>query len=128
MTPKIQQNVVSRNGNRVQSVSRSNRGAINHTTAALMLGFAAVTMVGALGFFYLQQVVHTASQSTDVRELESRITDLKEKQRVIELQGAQIRSLKNVENDVEKMNLVPTEKVSYLAPINDDRVAMVVNK
>ncbi|MEK7499989.1 MAG: hypothetical protein AAB649_05285 [Patescibacteria group bacterium] len=123
MTPKIQQNVAQRNGNRIQSVGRSNRGAIKHTTAALMLGFVAVTLVGTLGFFYLQQVVHTASQSTDVRELESKITDLKEKQRVIELQGAQLRSLKNVEHDMEKMNLVPTEKVSYLAPVLDDKVA-----
>ena len=126
MTPKIQQNVVSRNGSKVLSASRSNRGAINHSTAALMLGFTAVAIVGILGFFYLQQVVHTASQSTDVRELESKITDLKEKQRVIELQGAQLRSLKNVEDDMEKMNLVPTDKVSYLAPIYDDKVAYAV--
>lgn len=91
-----------------------------------MLGMSAVTIVGMLGFFYLQQVVHTASQSTDVRELESKITDLKEKQRVIELKGAQLRSLKNVEDDTEKMNLVPTEKVSYLAPVLDDHVALVI--
>lgn len=126
MTSKIQQNVVSRNGSKTLTVSRSNRGAINHSTAALMLGFTAVAIVGLLGFFYLQQVVHTASQSTDVRELESKITDLKEKQRVIELQGAQLRSLKNVEGDMEKLNLVPTDKVSYLAPISDDKVAYVV--
>lgn len=126
MTPKIQQHVVSRNGRRAFSSHRSNRGAINHTMAIVMLGMAAVTIVGMLGFFYLQQVVHTASESTDVRELESKITDLKEKQRVIELQGAQLRSLKNVEDDMEKMNLVPTEKVSYLAPVLDDHVAMIV--
>lgn len=125
MTPKIQQNVAPRNGNRIERRS-SNRGAINHTTAALMLGFAAVSLVGMLGFFYLQQVVHTASQSTDVHVLESKITDLKEKQRVIELEGAQLRSLKNVEQDMEKMNLVPTDKVSYLAPVGDSTVAMVV--
>jgi hypothetical protein len=127
MTSKIEQHVIPRNGARQQHGTRSsNRGAINHSTAALMLGFTAVAMVGMLGFFYLQQVVHTASQNTDVRELETKITDLKEKQRVIELEGAQLRSLKNVEGDLEQMKLVPTDKVSYLAPLIDDKLAYVV--
>ncbi len=126
MTPKITQNVVPRNGRKIPVFTRSNRGAIDHATAALMLGLSAVTIVGMLGFFYLQQVVQTASQGTDVRQLESKITDLKEKQRVIELKGAELRSLKNVEEDMQKMNLVPTDKVSYLAPTFDDHVAFAV--
>lgn len=126
MTSKITQHVVPRNGRNSLSFSKNNRGAINHTMAAVMLGLAAVTMVGMLGFFYLQQVVHTASQNTDVRELEATMSDLKEKQRVIELEGARLRSLKNVEDDMEKMNLVPTETVSYLAPTLDEHVALVI--
>ncbi|HLC49001.1 MAG TPA: hypothetical protein VJI96_01280 [Candidatus Andersenbacteria bacterium] len=126
MTPKITQHVASRNGKKNRVFTKSSRGAIDHTTAALMLGLAAVSIVGMLGFFYLQQVVHTASQSTDVRALESKITDLKEKQRVIELEGAKLRSLKNVEDDIEKLNLIPTDKVSYLAPSFDDHVALVI--
>lgn len=126
MTPKISQHVVPRNGKKFPVFTASNRGAIDHTTAALMLGLSAVTIVGMLGFFYLQQVVRTASQGTDVRALEAKIIDLKEQQRVIELEGAQLRSLKNVEGDTQKMNLVPTEKVSYLAPTSDDIVAFAV--
>jgi hypothetical protein len=126
MTPKITQHVAVRNGRKMSAFSRNSRGAIDHTTAALMLGLAAVTIVGMLGFFYLQQVVQTASQSTDVRQLEAKITDLKEQQRVIELEGAQLRSLKNVEEDTQKMNLVPTDKVSYLAPTFDDHVAFAI--
>lgn len=126
MTPKITQHVVPRNGRKMPAFSRSNRGAIDHTTAALMLGLAAVSIVGMLGFFYLQQVVQTASQATDVRQLEAKITDLKEQQRVIELTGAELRSLKNVEEDTQKMNLVPTDKVSYLAPTFDDHVALAI--
>lgn len=126
MTPKITQHVAVRNGSKLPLFSRSTRGAIDHTTAALMLGLSAVTIVGMLGFFYLQQVVQTASQGTDVRQLEATLTDLKEKQRVIELEGAQLRSLRNIEEDTQKMNLVPTDKVSYLAPTFDDRVALAL--
>ncbi len=124
MTPKITQHVAPRNVRRPVMISRSNRGAINHTTAALVFGIAAVAIVGMLGFFYLQQVVQTASQGTDIHQLEATLTDLKEQQRVLELKGAELRSLQNVEQDVENMNLVPTDKVSYLAPV-DDRVAFL---
>jgi hypothetical protein len=99
------------------------KGAIDHTTAALIFGIAAVAIVGMLGFFYLQQVVHTASEGEDVQQLEANIADLKEKQRVLELEGAQLRSLKNVEGDAQELNLVPTEKVSYLAPVPDHLAA-----
>ncbi len=126
MTSKITQHVVPRNGRRISGSRKSQRGAIDHTTAALMFGIAAVTVVGMLGFFYLQQVVQTASQGTDVQHLEATLTDLKEKQRLIELQGAELRSLRNVEQATDEMNLVPTDKVSYLAPVGDSRVAMVL--
>ena len=128
MTPKITQHVASRSGKRGSiRASRNNRGAINHTTMALVFGIAAVAIVGMLGFFYLQQVVQTASQGTDIHQMEATLIELKEKQRVLELKGAELRSLQNVERDVEKMNLVPTDKVSYLAPV-DDKVAFVLNK
>lgn len=117
MTANIQQRITPR--------VKNSRGSVNHTTAALMFGIAAVGIVGLLGFFYLQQVVHTASQGTDIHQLESSISDLKEKQRVLELEGAQLRSLKNIEGDAQQLNLVPTEKVSYLAEVNEHLAARI---
>lgn len=122
MTANIQQHITPRSTRRAFAVSRFQRGAVNHTTAALMFGISAVMIVGMLGFFYLQQVVHTASQSTDIHQLEARLSELREKQGVLELQGAQLRSLKNIEGDAQQLNLVPTDKVSYLAPV-DERIA-----
>lgn len=81
-----------------------------------VFGILALMLVGALGFFYLQQVVNTASQGTDIHHLESEITNLRERQRELELEGASLRSLQAVEDRVEKLNLVTTDQVSYLAP------------
>lgn len=119
MTANIQQHITPRHSRRFSGVERFQRGSVNHTTAALVFGIAAVAIVGMLGFFYLQQVVRTASQGTDIYQLEARLSDLKGKQRVLELEGAQLRSLKNIEGDAQKLNLVQTDKVSYLAPIDD---------
>src|SRR3989338_8998493 len=119
MTANIQQHITSRHAKKAVFSKRFQRGSVDHTTAALMFGIAAVAIVGMLGFFYLQQVVHTASQGTDVHQLEASISDLKEKQRKLELEGAQLRSLKNIEGDMQELNLVPTDKVSYLAPVDE---------
>lgn len=89
-------------------------GAITHSTITMSLGLIALFTVALLGFFYLQQVMGTASQGSDIHALESKIVDLKEQQRQLELEGAQLRSLKSIETNVNELNLVTTEKVSYL--------------
>ena len=136
MTAKISQQVVPRRKKavgvtRAQSSGVSQRvrgnimqrGSINSSAFSLALGCIALVSVALLGFFYLQQVVNTASEGTDIHELESTIVGLKEKQKELELQGAQLRSLQAVEESVDKLNLVQTNKVSYLA-VPDGHVAV----
>ena len=101
----------------------SQRGSVDHTTVTVTFGLIALLLVGMLGFFYLQQVVSTASQGTDIHGLEAQLVDLKEKQRQLELEGAQLRSLQVVEDRIDKLNLVATDQVSYLVP-TPDRVAL----
>jgi len=134
MTPRIQQNItprrhqglrVRRNWN-IQFTSPASfaaqRGSVDHATVTVAFGLLALLLVGFLGFFYLQQVIGTASQGTDVHALEAQIVDLKEKQRQLELEGAELRSLRVVEDKVNELNLVATDRVSYLAS-SSDRVA-----
>lgn len=83
----------------------------------------ALIIVGMLGFVYLRQVVGTASQGTDVRELEAQIIELQEKQQELNLEGAELRSLQTVEEKTQQLNLVEADRVSYLAP-DADRVAL----
>ena len=112
--PLISNNVAFR----VTSIGRQ-LGSIDHNTLTLSLGLLALISVAMLGFFYLQQVIGTASQGTDINTLENQISDLKQQQRQLEVQGAQLRSLKNIEGTVQKLNLVGTDKVSYLSATTD---------
>lgn len=115
MTAKISQNVTIRGRyNRRLQYGRITPGAIT-----LTLGLTTLVMIATLSFFYLQQVLHTASQGSDARSLESQLIDVKQKQRELELEGAQLRSLQNVEQRVQKLNLAATEKVTYLVPTPD---------
>ncbi len=140
MTPNIKQQVVprSRNTFRGASISRqqsffsySNRrflqmGNSNHATVTITFGVLALLLVGSLGFFYLQQVVGTASEGSDIRAIEAKLGDMKERQKELELEGAQLRSLQAVGEHVNDLNLVTTDKVSYLASTTE-RVAVAAN-
>ncbi len=111
MTANISQHITRR---RYGVRQKHQRGSITHTTITAAFGVSALTILAMLGFFYLQQVLRTASQGTDIHTLESQLIDVKQKQRQLELEGAQLRSLQTVEERVQKLNLAPVNHVSYL--------------
>lgn len=90
------------------------RGSTTHSTLTLVFGVSALVIVGMLGFFYLQQVLTTASQGTNIQQLESQVVELRQQQKELELEGAELRSLQAVEDRVNKLNLVTADKVTYL--------------
>lgn len=118
MTAKISQHVVPRHSRSPQ------RGSITPTTLTAAFGVGTLVIIALLGFFYLQQVLHTASQGTDVHDLESKLIELKREQQRLELEGAQLRSLQTVEERVKKFNLAPTDRVTYLLPTPDHVAAL----
>lgn len=125
MTVKISQHVITRHsrGFRTPRAFRAQRGHATPTAVGATIGVSALIILAMLGFMYLQQVLHTASQGTDVHALETRLIDLKQKQRELELEGAHLRSLQTVEERIQRLNLVPTDRVSYLAT-SPDHVAV----
>lgn len=127
MTAKISQHVVPRSAHRArarylswrpvrsQRGLRAQRGNTTPTAIGATVGVSTLIVLAILGFMYLQQVLHTASQGTDIHALETKLIELKQQQRELELEGAQLRSLQTVENHIQRLNLVPTERVSYLS-------------
>ncbi len=114
MTARIQQNVTPR-GQQRSSRYRSQRGNVSEAT--LTIGFAVLALVTAvvLGFLYLQQVFGTAAHGSTIQGLEQTMIELKEKQKELELEGAELRSIQSVEKRVEELNLISAHSVGYLA-------------
>lgn len=108
MTAKISQHVTRR-------YSFPQRGSSTPTAIGATIGVTTLIVLTALGFMYLQQVLHTASQGSDVHALETQLIELKQQQRELELEGANLRSLQTVEDRIQRLNLVSTERVTYLA-------------
>lgn len=106
----------------IQHLSSLQRGSATHATVTVLFGIFALVLVGSLGLFYLQQVVGTASSGTEIREIEERISELKERQRILELEGAELRSLQVVEERAKELNLIGADRVTFLVS-TDDKVA-----
>ncbi len=106
---------------RLSSLGRlyTQRGSVTHSTITVVFSVFAIVAVAGLGFFYLQQVLGTASQGTDIQALESQVVELREQQRALELEGASLRSIQAVEERVKQLNLVATDRVAYLAETAD---------
>ena len=119
MTAKIKQNVTPRRqinyGFKYRYSRDWQRGSVSSATLSLLLGLIVIIGVASLSFFYLGQVLTTAVQGSDIQNLEERIVELKEKQRSLELEGAKLRSIESVENRVNKLNLVSTSQVTFMA-------------
>ncbi|MFH1353666.1 MAG: hypothetical protein ABIH36_00040 [bacterium] len=107
MTPTFQ-NITPRH-------SVSQRGSISPTTTALTLGIVVIASIAFLSFFYLGQVQSTAARGTDVQALEEQLQQLRERQRNLELEGAQLRSIQAIEEKAFKLNLIATDQFAYLA-------------
>lgn len=120
MTANIRQHITPRHRPDTKRQSwRPSRSFLQYgriNSATLSLGFAIVAIIGVafLSFFYLGQVVSTASQGTDIQELEAKIVELKEQRKELELEGAGLRSIQTIENQVPELNLVATDKVTYI--------------
>jgi hypothetical protein len=124
MTANIQQNVIPRHFRRRAVTSRHYFQQGNVSQSTLTIGFAILSLVTTvvLGFLYLQQVFGTATHGSNIQALEQTMIELKEQQKQLELEGAQLRSIQSVEERVEQMNLVSATNVGYLAA-HPDRVA-----
>lgn len=79
-------------------------------------------MVVLMGLTYLVQVNKVSTSGFEIQELEQRVTELKKENAKLELTAAQLESLSTIEQRVQRLDLVSTEKVDYLE-IHDSQFA-----
>ena len=116
MTANITQQVVPRRTQHVSFRTRWQRGSVTPSTITVAFAVVVSVALGLLSFAYLQQVFSTANQGADVAELKTRLIEISEQQRELELEGAKLRSIDTVEERVQQLNLVESTNHAFLAP------------
>ena len=69
-------------------------------TGPVLLGFVTICIVCLLSLLYLSQANGTALKGFEIRELEKRIEDLEENNKVLELETAELQSIQRIEKGV----------------------------
>lgn len=85
---------------------------------------ALAMLVVFFGAFYLYQVNDLATKGYEIKEIEKQIKELKKTNEENKIKEVEFKSMYNIEKATQDLNLVSSDKVSYLE-INDN-VAMNV--
>lgn len=81
----------------------------------ITLNFLLVTLISALGFFYIVEVNSNATKGYEIRTLEKKVQDLKDSQEKLKIQEAELKSMYNIEEKTKDLNMVAPKDVSYMS-------------
>lgn len=62
---------------------------------------------------YLTMVNSTSTKGYEIKKLESRLLELKEQQKRLELEAASLKSIQTIEEEIKTLNLIPSGSVKY---------------
>ena len=89
--------------------SHVNSLALNANYGIIVLAVAALMIVG-----YLIEVNSFSTKGYEISTLQKKVEQLKEDQRQLEVQAAQLQSLQRIQDDPAVQNMVPVSKISYV--------------
>ncbi len=91
----------------------SNRfsGMFSNTTniGAIVLGLCCLLTIA-----YLIQVNNFSTKGYEISNLEKQISQLREEQKTLEVQTAELQSLQRIQSDPAIVNMVPVSTISYV--------------
>jgi cell division protein FtsL len=111
----------SKDFNRREKMILSNIKAGPVTLVIILL-----SLVCFLSLFFLAQVSQSSTKSYEIADLEKKVKELKEQNKVLELKAAELRSFENIKNEAEKLNMVSADKIVYIK--QSGRSVAVANK
>lgn len=71
-------------------------------------------MFAFIGFLFLVQLFQSSTKGYEITELRYVADELKEENKRLEIKAAKLRSFENIDESVEKLNMVKSDNVVYL--------------
>lgn len=75
-----------------------------------------VVLFCVLSMMFLVQVFQSSTTGYEVSALQDQIDDLKEDNKKLEIQAAELQSLDSIEKSVQEINMVPLDSIVYVEP------------
>ncbi|GEM_PF-1522787 len=97
--------------------SRKNSFLKRLAQKSVALNVLLLVLIIFAAFSYLFYINRTATGSFEIKGLESRLSQLQEDNKKLELQAAEIQSLSNIEEGVKDMDMVAVSHIQYLPAV-----------
>ena len=81
-----------------------------------------VSILALIGFLFLAQLFQTSTKGYEISTLRDQVGELKEENKKLEIKAAELRSFENVNQSVEKFNMVKSNNVVYLKKVGSSVV------
>lgn len=91
--------------------------------AVFVAGVVLILTALAGGVLYIREITSTTASGYDVSALERRAEDLRQEEQRLQLEAAELESLKRVEERVPKLDLVPVQALAFTTPEVDTTLA-----
>lgn len=78
------------------------------------LSFVLAALICLSGVFYIFEVNNSATKGFEIRELETKISELSKKNEILRIQAAELKSIYKIEEKTKELNMVVPKDVSYL--------------
>ncbi|MDB4940060.1 MAG: hypothetical protein JWO40_485 [Candidatus Doudnabacteria bacterium] len=78
------------------------------------LGISVLVLGSFLVLTYLVQVNSFSTKGYEIRNLQTKVDQLKNDQRALEVQSAELQSLQRIQADPAVLNMVPVSTISYV--------------
>lgn len=84
------------------------------TAGPVTLTLITILILCLVSLFYLAQIFKSSTKGYDVSELEKKVTELKEQNTKLEIEAAELKSFKNIEESANQLNMVSISNIIYL--------------
>ncbi|MDI6778211.1 MAG: cell division protein FtsL [Patescibacteria group bacterium] len=78
------------------------------------LSFFLVTLICALGVFYIFEVNNLATKGYEIDKLEKQLSNLQKENERLQIQAAELKSMYKIEEKTKDLNMIAPKDVSYL--------------
>jgi cell division protein FtsL len=114
---------------RVSSFQRQ-QNPVNHmhgqrgsSVSFFLTGIGILSIIVLAGFMYIFQVTSSAVNGYDTTSLEKQVNKLADEKRQLELESANLQSVRAVAEGAQKLKLIPANKIVYTSPLLGGTVA-----
>jgi hypothetical protein len=79
------------------------------------LNFITIIIISLLSLFYLIQSQQSATKGYVIQDIQKQQQDLVSQNDQLQIQASQLKSLQNIQNTAQSLQMVPTTQLNYIA-------------